>query len=102
MAVLTTEQIRTLFAQEAEGRLAHLGQLLLGLEQTGTDEAVVASIFRELHTIKGSSAVAGLPDVSSAAHALEELVDDLRSGTKHRDTGDRRSPACGSGRSGVR
>jgi two-component system chemotaxis sensor kinase CheA len=80
MAVLTGEQIRALFAQEAEVRLAHLGQLVLELEQTGSDKVLVGSIFRELHTIKGSSAVAGLGDVSSFAHELEELIDDLRTG----------------------
>ncbi len=80
MAVLTGEQIRALFAQEAEVRLAHLAQLVLELEQTGSDKVLVGSIFRELHTIKGSSAVAGLGEVSSFAHELEELIDDLRTG----------------------
>ena len=46
----------------------------------GGDDVLVGSIFRELHTIKGSSAVAGLGEVSSFAHELEELVDDLRAG----------------------
>ena len=80
MAVLTVEQVRALFAQEADVRLANLGQLLLALEQADTDGVTIGSIFRELHTIKGSSAVAGLPEVSTFAHGLEELVDDLRAG----------------------
>jgi two-component system, chemotaxis family, sensor kinase CheA len=78
--VLTIEQVQGLFAQEAEGRLAHLGQLLLELEQTNGDTALVDSIFRELHTLKGSSAVAGLEDVSRCAHELEELIDGVRGG----------------------
>lgn len=81
MPVLTSEQVRALFTQEAEGRLAHLGRLLLTLEQGGEDGAVVDSVFRELHTIKGSAAVAGLPDVSTFAHGLEELIENLRAGT---------------------
>ena len=44
--------------------------------------ALVRSIFREIHTLKGSSAVAGLDDVSRIAHDLEELVDDLRAGER--------------------
>ena len=80
MAGMNADQVRRLFAQEAEGRLAQLGQLLLELEQTGDDETLVRSIFRELHTLKGSSAVAGLDDVSRIAHDLEELVDNLRVG----------------------
>ncbi len=80
MGVVSGAQIRDLFAQEAEGRLSALGGLLLQLEQTDSDPTVIDSIFRELHTIKGSAAVAGLPDVSSLAHQLEDLVSDLRAG----------------------
>jgi two-component system chemotaxis sensor kinase CheA len=82
MAGVNSDQVRRLFAQEAEGRLAQLGQLLLQLEQTGEDETLVRSIFREIHTLKGSSAVAGFDDVSRIAHDLEELVDDLRVGKR--------------------
>ena len=46
----------------------------------GDDETLVRSIFREVHTLKGSSAVAGLDDVSRVAHDLEELVDTCASG----------------------
>jgi two-component system chemotaxis sensor kinase CheA len=77
--MIAIEQVRALFAQEAEVRMANLGELLLELEQTGGDAELVGSIFREVHTIKGSSAVAGLDDVSHCAHELEELLDDLRS-----------------------
>ena len=80
MTVLGLEQVRELFAQEAEVRLTSLSQLLLQLEQTGDDEDLIRSVFRELHTLKGSSAVAGLTDVSRLAHELEEIVEGLRAG----------------------
>ena len=80
MAGMTPEQLRGLFAHEAKGRLAELGQLLLQLEQTGGDETIIRSIFREFHTLKGSAAVTGLAGVSRIAHGLEELVDTLRVG----------------------
>lgn len=82
MAALTVDQIRGLFAEEATDRLRNLGQLLLELEETGGDDALVGSIFREVHTLKGSAAVAGLDQISRMAHELEELVDDLRSGRR--------------------
>lgn len=82
MAGLGTPQIRELFTQESDVRLAHLGQLLLQLEGSADDETLVRSVFRELHTLKGSAAIAGLAEVSECAHALEELVDDLRTGTR--------------------
>ncbi len=80
MAALTEQQIRGLFAQEAQVRLAHLDQLLLQLEDRPDDEDLIRSVFRELHTVKGSSAVAGLGEVSQVAHHLEELVGEVRSG----------------------
>jgi two-component system chemotaxis sensor kinase CheA len=79
MAALSAEKVRELFAQEAEVRLPHLDQLLLQLEQTPDDQPLIRSIFRELHTLKGTSAIAGLDDVSHLAHELEELVERLRS-----------------------
>src|SRR6478736_1073717 len=82
MATLTGQQIRALFGQEAEVRLTRLNQLLLELEGTQQDEGLIRSIFREIHTLKGSSAVAGLDDVSRVAHELEGPVDDLRSGRR--------------------
>ncbi|TFC93180.1 hybrid sensor histidine kinase/response regulator [Cryobacterium sinapicolor] len=82
MSVLGLDQIRELFSQEAEVRLAHLDRLLLQLEQTRNDETLIRSIFRELHTLKGSSAMAGLDQVSAIAHGLEEIVEGLRAGTQ--------------------
>ena len=77
MAALTVDQVHSLFAQEADIRLAQLSQLLLQLETTA-DATLIGSIFREVHTLKGSSAVAGLQEVTDCAHELEELLDDLR------------------------
>jgi two-component system chemotaxis sensor kinase CheA len=78
MAALDIRQVRTLFVQEAEVRLAQLGELLLQLEQAPADQTLIRSVFRELHTLKGSAAVVGLIEVSLIAHELEELVEELR------------------------
>jgi two-component system, chemotaxis family, sensor kinase CheA len=80
MGRLTGDDLRALFVQEAQVRLAQLSQLLLQLEQRGDDQDLIRSVYRELHTLKGSSAVAGLEDVSACAHALEELIDPLTAG----------------------
>ncbi len=80
MAVLTPEDIRALFAQEAAVRLDHLDEQLLRLEQSPKDQEMIRSVFREVHTLKGSAAVAGLDAVSRIAHDLEELMEQLRSG----------------------
>lgn len=82
MAGLGADRVRLLFAQEADVRLAALGRLLLDLEQRPDDQELVRSIYRELHTLKGSAAVAGLQEISQVAHDLEELVDDVRDGRR--------------------
>jgi two-component system chemotaxis sensor kinase CheA len=80
MAGLGSDRVRLLFAQEADVRLAELGRLLLELEQRPDDQELVRSVYRELHTLKGSAAVAGLQEISQVAHGLEELVDGVRAG----------------------
>jgi chemotaxis protein histidine kinase CheA len=69
-----------MFAEEAEGRLAALSELLLELERSGGDPELLSSVFREAHTLKGAAAVVGLDDVLRVAHAMEEVLDGLRGG----------------------
>ncbi len=83
MSVKGLERLRTLFAQEAEQRLARLGQLVLELERSevGDSADVIAEVFREVHTLKGSAAVVGFADVGRYAHAVEDKLGQLRSGS---------------------
>jgi len=75
--------LQTLFAQEAEQRLGRLGHLVLDLEQAAVEQSaeLIAEIFREVHTLKGSAAVVGFEDISRYAHVVEEKLGRLRSGT---------------------
>ena len=82
MSVKGLDKLRTLFVQEAEQRLGRLSQLVLELERNELGEmaGVIAEVFREVHTLKGSAAVVGFDDVVHVAHALEERLGQLRSG----------------------
>ena len=73
-------RFRAMFAEEAEGRLATLSELLLELERNGADQELLSSVFREAHTLKGAAAVVGLADVLRVAHAMEEILEGLRRG----------------------
>ena len=77
---LTAEE-RTLFIAEAEEHIANLESGLLRLEQGG-DRAVIAELFRSAHTLKGSAGAAGLTGMSQLAHAMENLLDQVRNGTR--------------------
>ena len=83
MTARGVERMRTLFAQEAEERLARLGQLVLDLERNDVGELadVIAEIFREVHTLKGSAAVVGFEGIGSYAHGVEEKLGQLRAGS---------------------
>jgi two-component system chemotaxis sensor kinase CheA len=76
------EEFRQLFAQEATSRLERLAADLLRLEEAGDDPALVDSIFRDAHTLKGAAAVVGVEDVARVAHRMEDLLEELRDGSR--------------------
>ncbi len=75
---LSESDFQQLFATEAQGRLETLSDQLLELEKTGPTPELVASLFREAHTIKGGAAVVGMSSVARVAHALEDLLEEVR------------------------
>ena len=83
---LSENDFQRLFAMEAEGRLDTLVDELLELEKGGATPEVVASLFREAHTIKGGAAVVGMPHVARVAHALEDLLEEVRRDRRGVDT----------------
>ncbi len=67
-----------LFFDEANERLEQLGGKLIELERRPGDAELIKDVFRDLHTVKGSSAMVGLGPVNQLAHAAEDLVGQLR------------------------
>ncbi|WP_263788884.1 chemotaxis protein CheA [Salinibacter grassmerensis] len=51
---------------------------LLQLEKTPEDADLVDSVFRDVHTVKGTAGFLGLEQLSSLAHLFEEVLDALR------------------------
>jgi len=68
------------FRQEARELLEQLEQGLLDLEQDPADTDLVNSVFRALHTIKGSGAMFGFTNVAAFVHEFETAFDRLRKG----------------------
>src|SRR5205823_12600635 len=67
-----------LFFDEATERIAALAGKLIEVEQRPSDGELVRDVFRDLHTVKGSSAMVGLAPVNQLAHAAEDLVGQIR------------------------
>ena len=91
------EDMLAAFLDECVERTDSLTERLLRLEQNADDRELVSEIFRDLHTLKGSSAFAGLTKMNRVAHKAEDLIGALREGRRQRSTA--RSSICCSKRS---
>lgn len=68
-----------LFVYETNQLLDKLELLILDGEKSGGLAAAMDEVFRIMHTIKGSAAMMAFQDISSLAHAVEDVFDYLRS-----------------------
>src|SRR5438874_362991 len=68
------------FRAEVEERVASLSAGLLQLESHPSPRQVVAGLFRDAHTVKGSARMLGLQGVLQVAHRCEDLLGALRDG----------------------
>jgi chemotaxis protein histidine kinase CheA/CheY-like chemotaxis protein len=68
------------FRAEVDDRLASLCEGLLRLEHAASPKQLVASLFRDAHTVKGSARMLGLDSVVEVAHLAEDLLGALRDG----------------------
>ena len=76
------QRLLGLFIQELDEQLSALDPAVVALEQRPTDAALIQTIFRIAHTIKGAARAAGVSLVEDAFHELESLFDRVRSGER--------------------
>jgi len=67
-----------IFMQEAKDLLEEMESSLLALEDNPDDSETVNSVFRAMHTIKGSSGLFGFNPVVSFTHEAETVLDQVR------------------------
>lgn len=68
------------FIRESEENITELNNSLLELENDPNDAEAMDSIFRTAHTLKGNFAAMGFQNGSNLAHAIEDLLDEIRQG----------------------
>jgi two-component system chemotaxis sensor kinase CheA len=73
------------FFEEAAEHLETIESGLLRLEETGDDVELLNTIFRAAHSIKGAAGSFGFNELASLTHALENVLDHLRSGRRASD-----------------
>ncbi len=73
-------RIQAIFRTEAAELLTDLEAALLELEASPANADMIARVFRALHTIKGSGATSGFPDLSEFVHHVEDVFFAAREG----------------------
>lgn len=68
------------FCEEARDLLSDLEAALLQLENDPEDQETIGSVFRAMHTIKGSGAMFGFDAVANFTHNIESVYELVRSG----------------------
>ncbi|MCA9096837.1 MAG: chemotaxis protein CheA, partial [Planctomycetaceae bacterium] len=74
------DEILQEFLAESWENLARLDTEIVSLERTPDDKSLLASIFRTIHTIKGTCGFIGLTGLGSVAHSAENVLGQMRDG----------------------
>ena len=74
------------FLIESAENLSRLDHEMVELERCPQDRDLLASIFRTIHTIKGTCGFFGYQRLEAIAHITENILNELRNGTRDLDT----------------
>jgi two-component system chemotaxis sensor kinase CheA len=80
IAMNDSDEIVKEFLVESYENLDRLDRDLVTLEKNPNDRDILASVFRTIHTIKGTSGFLALPKLGAVAHVGESLLGRLRDG----------------------
>ncbi len=78
--IVEDEKLLSQFYLEAKEHLEEAQSALVELEYDPTNKELINNLFRNFHTIKGSSAFLGLRNVEELSHAVEDLLALVREG----------------------
>ena len=81
---MSSDPIQT-FLDECGELLAVMEDLLLNVESNADDPEAINTLFRAVHTIKGSSGVFGFEHVVHFTHRVESVMDQVRAGERALD-----------------
>ncbi len=72
------EDFRQLFFEECKELISQLEENLMQMEEAPEDKELINSVFRIMHSLKGSGAMFGYTNLSGFTHKLESLYDEIR------------------------
>ena len=74
------DEFQEMYASESREHLDILNEALLTLENDPENMEMINESFRAAHTLKGMAGTMGFDQVSELAHAMENILDELRNG----------------------
>ena len=75
------KQIFKIFKDESEEHLGNIDRCLLELEKRPDDASIVAELFREAHSVKGSARMLDITSIQNLAHKMEDLLGLVKEGS---------------------
>ncbi|MEO5568530.1 MAG: response regulator [Gemmatimonadaceae bacterium] len=75
-------RLRGIFVAELEDQLRHAATHLQALEQAPGDAEQIRGLFRVMHTLKGASHAAGVPEVETICHEAEAFLASVRDASR--------------------
>src|SRR5947207_15152425 len=76
-----SQELLTIYLEDARGHLESLDHCLLSLERDGLDAEVVSSVLGPLHTLKGNSGMMGFSGIKDYVHKLEDVFAGIGEGS---------------------
>ena len=86
MSTIDLRQFHATFFAESFDGLTSMEANLLRLEQGERGRELLDTIFRAIHSIKGSSGTFGFSEIAQFTHILETLLDEIRKGSREPDS----------------
>src|SRR5574344_1121620 len=76
---INNEELLKDFFTEAEQQVENLESNILVIENDPSNHEAIDEIFRAAHTLKGGSATVEMTELSTFTHAVEDVLDEIRS-----------------------
>ncbi|MFH1416168.1 MAG: hybrid sensor histidine kinase/response regulator [Elusimicrobiota bacterium] len=78
--LLNNKKLLAIFKDETNEHVLNISNFLIELEQEPGKTELLESIYREAHTLKGSSKMMGFMQIGTVAHKMEDLLQVLKDG----------------------
>ena len=78
--MIADDEILNEFLQESQENLARLDEEMVELEKDPTSTKLLGSVFRTIHTIKGTCGFLGFERLETVSHRAENLLSEVRGG----------------------